>query len=68
MSDGYQSTLFQPVTFYSVVHDVAEAVKFISVGEFLFSLLYGSRHTEAEAAAGIYFYCHNEKSSRVGSV
>ena len=61
MSDGYQSTLFQPVTFYAVVYDVAKAVKSFSVGEFLFCLLYGSSHAEAEAAASIYFYCHNEK-------
>mgnify|MGYP007070224369 CR=1 FL=1 len=54
--DGDESHVAQPFALHAVVHDVAQAIECIALGQFLLSFLDGSGHSETEAAADVDFY------------
>ena len=47
--DGYESQLLEPVAFYAVVHDVAQAIEPFALLQLLFGFLYGCGYTKAES-------------------
>ena len=57
--DGCQSHVFQPFYFAAVVHDVAQAIKSSSIGQFFFGFADGGYYSEAESGSFIYFYFHH---------
>lgn len=48
MVDGDEPKLLQAFTFHSVVNDVTQTIQGGTLGQFLFCLTDGSRHTEAK--------------------
>ena len=54
--DGDKPQVAEPVTFHSVVHDVAQAIERVALCQFFFGFLDGGGHAEAEAAAAVDFY------------
>ena len=56
---GLQAKLLQTAAFLAVVHDVPQAVEFLSIAQFFFCLSYGSGHSEAEATSFVNFNNHS---------
>ena len=56
--DGDESELCQAVALHAVVHNVAQAVELVALGQFFLCLADGCRHTEAKSAAAVYLYLH----------
>ena len=54
MVDGDEPHLAQTVTLHAIMHDIAEAVEGVALGQLLLSLLDGRGDAEAEAAAVVY--------------
>ena len=53
--DGDESHCPQTFTLHTIVDDIAQTIKAVSLGQFLFGLLDGCGHTETEATAVIDF-------------
>ena len=55
MVDGDEPQVFQPLTFHTVVNDIAQTVEGLVTGaKLLLSLLNGGGHSETEATAFVY--------------
>ena len=54
-----ESRFMQALHFHTVMHNIAQAVKFTALSQLLFSFLDGSGYAKAEPTAVIYFYLHD---------
>lgn len=54
--DGHQPHLLQAVALHAVMHNVAQAVERVALGQLFLGLLDGRGHAEAEAAAVVNLY------------
>ena len=54
-----ESRFMQALHFHTVMHNIAQAVKFTALSQLLFCFLDGSGYAKAEPTAVIYFYLHD---------
>ena len=54
--DGNESHRPQALTFHTIMNDIAQTIKAVSLGQFLFGLLDGCGHTKTETTAVVDFY------------
>ena len=62
--DGDEAQLRQALALHAVVHNVAQAVELVALGQFLFGLADGSGHAETETTAAVNLYRHTFSGGR----
>ena len=56
---GLKTKLLEAAAFFTIVHNVTQAIELLSIAQFLFSLSYGSGYSEAETASFVNFNNHS---------
>ena len=59
MTYSLQSHLLQTAALLAIMHNVTQAIEFLSIAQFFLSLAYGSGYSEAETTSFVNFNNHS---------